>query len=715
MNKDGAKRHKADQDDNSKDNVVSLPETAGLLRVSDPENFLNRELSILQFNQRVLQQSLDQSIPLLERVRYLSICSSNLDEFFEVRVAGLRHVVSRHEGGSGPDGINPSELLKQIYDEAHNLVSEQYRILNDVLVPALAEENVIFPGRSQWSEEDAEWVRTYFRKQVAPVITPISLDLTHPFPRLINKSLHFLLRIDGIDAFGRDLNYAVLHLPRSLPRLVEFPGGDDDSVHRVLLLSDIVQECAEGLFPGMHIKGCYQFRLTRDSDLMLDEFEAEDLALVLQKELSSRDFGASVRLEVSANCPTKVINFLLLKCGLTEKELYEVNGPVNLNRFLQLLDIVDRPDLVYDGFTPGTPVDLERGNSMLKRISERDYLLHHPYESFWPVVDLLREAAADPQVLAIQQTLYRSGSESPIVAAMIDAASSGKEVTAVIELRARFDEAQNLVLAQRLQDAGVLVVYGVVGYKTHAKMMLIVRREKKKLKRYVHLGTGNYHASNAKVYTDYSLFTSNKAICEDVQRVFQQLTGMGMLTKLNQMWTAPFTLRSRVLRSIRREIKHAKEGRTGHVVAKLNSLTDPMIIEELYRASQVGVKVDLLVRGVCCLRPGVKGLSESITVRSIVGRFLEHSRVYYFADDGEDRLYCSSADWMERNLDRRVEACFPILQEDVKERLKEELISEYLCDTGLSWTLQADGQYERHVTRGTPRKVQERLLKALSR
>lgn len=699
------------------DNVLPLPQPKAPVRVSAPENFLNRELSILQFNHRVLQQSLDTSIPLLERVRYLSICSSNLDEFFEVRVAGLRHVVNRKEGGSGPDGINPVELLRHVYDEAHKLVSEQYRILNDVLIPALAEERVVFPARKEWSESDLNWVRTYFRKQVAPVITPISLDLTHPFPRLINKSLHFLLRIDGLDAFGRDLHYAVLHMPRSLPRLVELPpeSGERGDIHRVLLLSEIVRECAEDLFPGMHIKGCYQFRLTRDSDLMLDEFEAEDLALVLQKELSSRDFGASVRLEVSSDTPTRVTNFLLQKCSLTRDELYEVDGPVNLNRFTQLLNIADRPDLSWEGFTPGTPIDLERGNSLITRLSERDYLLHHPYESFWPVVELLREAAADPRVLAIQQTLYRSGSESPIVAAMIEAARAGKEVTAVIELRARFDEEENLALAQRLQDAGVLVVYGVVGYKTHAKMMLIVRREKKKLRRYVHLGTGNYHTNNAKMYTDYSLFTSNKLLCEDVQRVFQQLTGMGQLTKLNQMWTAPFTLRTRVLRAIRREVKLANEGRPGHVVAKVNSLTDPTVIEELYKASQAGVKIDLLVRGICCLRPGVENLSENITVRSIVGRFLEHSRVYYFANDGDDRIYCSSADWMERNLDRRVEACFPILQEDLKDRLKDELLNEYLADTGLSWTLQSDGQYVRNRSRGTPRKVQERLLRALSR
>ncbi|MEM7081385.1 MAG: polyphosphate kinase 1 [Pseudomonadota bacterium] len=684
-------------------------------RVSDSANFLNRELSILQFNQRVLAQSLDNSIPLLERVRYLSICSNNLDEFFEVRVAGLRHVVERRESATGPDGCSPSELLKQVYDQARQLVHEQYRLLNDVLMPALSDEKVFLPTRDQWSESELEWVRTYFRRQVAPVITPISLDLTHPFPRLVNKSLHFLLRIDGIDAFGRDLNYAVLHMPRSLSRLVEMPSDDDSPSHRVLLLSDIVQECAEDLFPGMQIKGCYQFRLTRDSDLMLDEFEAEDLAMVLQKELSSRDFGASVRLEVSAGCPKKVINFLLQKCGLTESELFEVDGPVNLNRLEQLLDIVNRADLAYEGFTPGVPSDLERGNSLIARIAERDYLLHHPYESFWPVVELVREAAADPQVLAIQQTLYRSGADSPIVEALIDAARAGKEVTAVIELRARFDEAENLMLAQRLQDAGVLVVYGVVGYKTHAKMMLVVRREKKKLKRYVHLGTGNYHMANARVYTDYSLLTSSKPIGEDVQRVFQQLTGMGTVTKLHQMWTAPFTLRDRLLRAIRREAKHAKEGGGGHIVAKMNSLTDPSIIEALYGASQAGVKIDLLVRGVCCLRPGVKGLSENITVRSIVGRFLEHSRVYYFADSGEDRLYCSSADLMERNLDRRVEACFPILQDDLKARLKSELLVDYLSDTGLSWTLLPSGQYERHTARGAPRKVQERLLKALGR
>lgn len=686
------------------------------IKISAPDNYINRELSILKFNWRVLQQSLDDSIPVLERVRYLSICSNNLDEFFEVRVAGLRHRVNRNDGSTGPDGIIPTTLLNMVYDDAQSLVKEQYRILSEVLYPALAEQGILFPDRDKWQEDDYHWIANYFRRQVAPVITPISLDLTHPFPRLINKSLHFLLRIDGVDAFGRNLEYAVLHMPRSLSRLVRMPTkGRAPGTQHIILLSEIIKEFASELFPGMTVKGCFQFRLTRDSDLLVDEMDAEDLAIILKEELSSRDFGASVRLEVHDDCPPKVVRFLLQKCGLTERELFRVNGPVNLNRYMQLINLAERPDLEYEGFTPGVPSELEHGQPLLDRVAEKDFMLEHPYESFWPVVEMLREAAIDPQVLAIQQTLYRTGSDSPIVVAMIDAARAGKEVTAVVELRARFDEAENIALAQRLQDAGVLVVYGVMGYKTHAKMMLIVRREKNKLKRYCHLGTGNYHVGNSRAYTDYSLLTSNKQMCEDVQKMFQQLTGMGKASQLSLLWVAPFALKQKIIAAIHAEVKNVKAGGRGHVVAKLNALTDVTLITELYKASQQGVQIDLLVRGICSLKPGVPGLSETISVRSIIGRFLEHSRCYYFYSNGADNLYCSSSDWMDRNLDGRVEVCFPVLQEDIKQRLKHELLNEYLKDTGLSWHLLPSGEYERRPVRGTPRKVQERLLHALSR
>ncbi|NNF17485.1 MAG: polyphosphate kinase 1 [Gammaproteobacteria bacterium] len=698
------------------DNVLPMipQDKADDARFSAAANYINRELSILQFNWRVLQQSLDPHVPILERIKYLAICSSNLDEFFEVRVAGVRHRVVRDDGSTGPDGISPTDLLNHIYEASRLLVDEKYRILNEKLYPALAETGIRFPEREEWSVADCEWVRDYFRKQVAPVITPISLDLTHPFPRLINKSLHFLLRMDGNDAFGRDLNYAILHMPKSLPRLVNLPADNGGgSAHRIILLSEIIEEFAEELFPGMHIKGCHQFRLTRDSDLMLDELGTEDLALALKKELSSRDFGASVRLEVNHDCPGKVANFLLQKCGLTERELFRVRGPVNLYRFMHLNDLIDRSDLKFEGFTPGVPADLAHGNSILNRVAEKDYLLEHPYQAFWPVIDMLREAGRDPDVLAIQQTLYRIGSNSPVIDALIDAAHAGKEVTAIIELRARFDEAENIAMAQRLQDAGALVVYGVVGYKTHAKMLLIVRREKKKLKRYAHLGTGNYHVGNAKMYTDYSLLTSNKHMCEDVHKVFQQLTGMGKVYNFNLLWTAPFTLKKNLITAIRKEVANVAAGGRGHIVAKLNSLTDGTVIEELYRASTAGVKIELLIRGICALRPGVAGVSENIRVCSIVGRFLEHSRLYYFYDNGEEHFYCSSADWMDRNLDRRVEISFPILQEDLKERLKKELLDEYLKDTGQSWHLQENGDYLRERAQGTPQIVQERLLKAL--
>ncbi|MHC9510099.1 polyphosphate kinase 1 [Kangiella sp. M94] len=677
-----------------------------------PEYYLNRELSLLAFNWRVLQQALDQSIPLLERMRFIFICSNNLDEFFEVRVAGLRHSLARGEARFGLNGLSTEEVLRQVNEQAHKLVEEQYRIFNQELLPRLAEEDIHFLSPKHWDDEQYKWLKKYFKQQVTPVISPISLDLTHPFPRLVNKSLHFLLHLHGNDAFGRDLEFAVLHMPRSLPRIIELPekiGGSDG--HNFVYLSAIISEFAEDLFPGMEISGCYQFRLTRDSDLLLEEKGIEDLASALKRELQSRNFGAAVRLEVGESCPNKIVNFLLQKCNLTADDLYRVNGPVNLNRLISLPDLVERPDLKFAGFTPKVPDDIHR-RGVFDVVSERDVLLHHPYQSFQPVIDFVRQAASDPEVLAIKQTLYRTGSQSAIVEALIEAAQSGKEVTAVVELRARFDEASNIELAQKLQEAGVLVVYGVVGYKTHAKMTLIVKRDKKHLTRFVHLGTGNYHAGNARLYTDYSLLTSDPEICEDVHKVFQQLTGMGKVYQLHKLWHAPFTLHDNIMKSIQTETENALAGKKAAIIIKINSLTDQSLIEALYRASIAGVTIKLIVRGVCCLRPGIESVSENIEVISIIGRFLEHSRVYYFYADGEEHVYAASADWMERNLYYRVETCFPILSKSAKQQMIKEL-KLMTSEKIQSWHLHADGEYRFSDIKNS-KKLHDLLLAKLS-
>ncbi|WP_018625546.1 polyphosphate kinase 1 [Kangiella aquimarina] len=698
-------------DDRAQQTALSMDDL-NKMSLNNPEYYLNRELSLLAFNWRVLQQALDQSIPLLERMRFIFICSNNLDEFFEVRVAGLRHSLARGEARPGLNGLSTEEVLRQVNEQAHKLVEEQYRIFNQELLPKLAEENIHFLSPKHWDDEQYKWLKKYFKQQVTPVISPISLDLTHPFPRLVNKSLHFLLHLHGNDAFGRDLEFAVLHMPRSLPRIIELPekiGGSDG--HNFVYLSAIISEFAEDLFPGMEISGCYQFRLTRDSDLLLEEKGIEDLASALKRELQSRNFGAAVRLEVGESCPNKIVNFLLQKCNLTADDLYRVNGPVNLNRLISLPDLVERPDLKFSGFTPKVPDDIQR-RGVFDVVTERDVLLHHPYQSFQPVIDFVRQAASDPEVLAIKQTLYRTGSQSAIVEALIEASQSGKEVTAVVELRARFDEASNIELAQKLQEAGVLVVYGVVGYKTHAKMTLVVKREKKHLTRFAHLGTGNYHAGNARLYTDYSLLTSDPEICEDVHKVFQQLTGMGKVYQLHKLWHAPFTLHDNIMQAIQIETENALAGKKSGIIIKVNSLTDQSLIEALYRASVAGVKVKLIVRGVCCLRPGIEGISDNIEVISIIGRFLEHSRIYYFYADGSENVYAASADWMERNLYYRVETCFPILSDSAKQQVIKEL-KLMTSERVQSWHLHADGQYHfSHIKNS--KKLHDLLLSKLS-
>ncbi|MAK29721.1 polyphosphate kinase 1 [Acinetobacter sp.] len=672
------------------------------------DRYINRELSILDFHLRVLEQAVDPLHPLLERMNFLLIFSRNLDEFFEIRVAGVLEQLDLGNESRSPDGLTPKQVLEQISKTAHAAIERQYRILNEEILPKLREEDICFLRRGELTPAQSSWVKKYFQEQVAPVLTPISLDPAHPFPRLVNKSLNFVITLEGKDAFGRQIDLAVVPAPRSLPRVVRLPDELTGGKEHHVMLSAIIHEHVSDLFPGMTATGCYQFRVTRNADLALNE-DVEDLAKALKGELSSRRFGRAVRLEVTENCPKHIYEYLLDEFDLDEEQLYKVEGPVNLAR---LLSNFKRPHLRYDSHTPVIPKILKKSENIFAAMQKQDILLHHPFESFAPVINLLREAARDPQVLAIKQTLYRSGPDSEIVQILAEAARNGKEVTAVIELRARFDEESNIAVANVLQEAGAVVVYGIVGYKTHAKMIMVVRRENNKLVRYVHLGTGNYHAGNARIYTDYGLLTTDKELCEDVHRIFQELTGMGKMAKLKKLLHAPFTLHAQLLNFIDDEIANVKAGKPAHIIVKVNALTELQLINKLYEASQAGVQIDLIIRSICCLRPGLPGLSENIRVRSIVGRFLEHTRVYYFSNHGDARIYCSSADWMDRNLFNRVEACFPIEDSALKKRIYQQGLLNYLQDNQQAWLLQSDGTWVRvESTEGeTAHNAQQTLL-----
>ena len=680
--------------------------------LSQPGLYLNRQLSLLEFNRRVLAQAADSGNPLLERLKFLCIASSNMDEFFEIRVAGLRQARELGVGQSGPDSRTPQQVLREISERSHALVEEQYRLLNEEVTPALAEADIRFLRRNEWSAEQQDWIRGYFETELLPILSPLGLDPAHPFPQVLNKSLNFIVSLEGKDAFGRSSGMAVVQAPRALPRIIQLPGelagnGPFDFV----FLSSIIHAHVTDLFPGMNATGCYQFRVTRNSDLYVDEEEVDDLLRAMEGELPSRRYGDAVRLEVAANCPEHMASFLLDEFELDAEALYQVNGPVNLNRLLAVCDLVDRPDLKYPGFTPGLPAELGHGGDPFKVMRRRDVLLHHPFESFAPVVELLRQAAQDPDVLAIKQTLYRTGPDSAVVDHLVAAARAGKEVTVVVELRARFDEAANIGLANRLQEAGAHVVYGVVGHKTHAKMMLVIRREGRRLRHYVHLGTGNYHSRTARLYTDYGLLTANPQIGEDVHRVFLQLTSLGKVSALSHLLESPFTLHPGMIDKIAREQAHAEAGRSARIIIKVNSLVEPRIIRALYAASQAGVPIDLIVRGMCCLRPGVEGVSDNIRVRSIIGRFLEHTRVFYFANNATPEVFCSSADWMERNFFRRVETAFPLLDADLRERVIDDL-QTYLDDNTQAWVLDCEGEYHRlePATADTAANAQTALL-----
>ncbi len=665
------------------------PATAPALR--DPTLYANRELGQLDFNFRVLAQAQDPAVPLLERLRYLCISCTNLDEFFEIRGGSVRHAIDFGLPAAA-DGLAPSVLLGRIHDRAAELVDAQYRCFYDEIRPALWDQGIRLLQREQWTPDQVAWLRAHFRDEIMPVLSPLALDPAHPFPKILNKSLNVVVLLEGRDAFGREGHMAIVRAPRSLPRIIRLPDadGDGDACHDFVFLSSVLSAFVDELFPGMKVKGAHQFRVTRNSELIVDEDDVDNLALALRDELLGRGYLRAVRLEIDERCPPDVVRMLLDNFELPQNAVYKINGPVNLNRVVQVYDMVHRPDLKFRPFQPRMSRDLE---GMFDAIRQDDVLLHHPYDAFAPVLELIRQAAEDPNVLAIKQTLYRTGKDSPIVEHLIQAARNGKDVTVVVELRARFDEEANLGLADRLQDAGVQVVYGVVGYKTHAKMLLVVRREGRQLRRYVHLGTGNYHSGTARAYTDFSLMTADPDIGHDVHLIFQQLSGLAAPLQLKHLLQSPFTLHAGVLARIAREAEHARAGRPARIVAKMNALNEPQVIEALYAASQAGVEIDLVVRGACTLRTGLPGVSDNIRVRSIVGRFLEHHRIWWFANDGTPDLFCSSADWLERNLLRRVETAFPILDAAAAERVYREGLANYLADNQNAWDLQADGHY----------------------
>jgi polyphosphate kinase len=682
-----------------------------------PELYLNRELGQIEFNRRVLALAQDRRVPALERLRYLCIVDSNLDEFFEIRVAGLKEQIAAR-APPGADGLPLEDVFRAVVRSTRELVSRQYEILNNDVLPQLAAEGIRILRRTKWSAAQKAWVRDYFFRELMPVLTPIGLDPSHPFPRLLNKSLNFVVALEGKDAFGRKSSMAIVQAPRVLPRVIALPRKIAGCEFGFMFLSSILHAHVGELFPGMTVVGCYQFQLTRNSDLYIDEEELRELKSLrkaLQGELSQRQFGDGVRLEVADECPRALADALLQQFGLKEQDLYQINGPVNLVRLQQIADSVDRPALKFPAFIPGLPRELTRHPNIFDCIRRSDILLHHPFQSFLPVVNFIEQAATDPKVVAIKQTVYRTGAQSAMMELLMQAARSGKAVTVVVELMARFDEEANINWAQRLEEAGAHVIYGVVGHKTHGKMALVVRREGPLLRRYVHLSTGNYHSRTATLYTDFGLFTCNDEVSADVNEVFMQLTGLGKASKLKHLWQAPFTLHQRMIKAIQNEARIAAAGRKARIIARMNALLEPEIIAALYAASQAGVSIDLLVRGVCSLRPGLPGISDNIRVRSVIGRFLEHSRVFYFHNDGAEDVYLSSADWMDRNFFRRIEICFPVLEPRLKRRVIREGLAPYFSRDIEGWDMDASGQYRFHKgRRGKAGNVQSNLLDMLA-
>src|SRR5467141_3469002 len=663
-------------------------------RFGDPKNFINRELSWLEFNRRVLEEAQDPTQPLIERVKFLCIFSSNLDEFFEIRVAGIKQQIESETSDVAADGLSPTETFNQIQRLAHELVATEYELWSTELLPQLAKNGIRVRNVSELNAKRTAWARKYFQDEVLPMLTPLAVDASHPFPELLNKSHNLLVRAKA--QRGGEPLLAIVQVPRVVPRLILMPRGkgDEEPWEYIYLASLIKQHIAE-LFPGLILDAVHAFRVTRNSDLYIDEEEAENLLRTIEQELRRSSRGDAVRLEVEADCPKDFIELLTGFFDLTEADVYKLDGPLSMAHLTPLLtndafaQLKDRP------FQPGRDPALPPHADMFEVMRRQDVLLHHPYESFDPVVELIEEAAQDPQVLAIKITLYRTSGDSPIVQALMNAAAAGKQVTALVELRARFDEAANIQWARQLEEAGAHVVYGVVGLKTHCKALLIVRRDADRLRHYVHLGTGNYHPRTARTYTDFSLFTCEPQLTDEVSTVFNTLTGLAGYPGLKKLMVAPFDMQSRLIKCIDRERDHARAGKPARIIAKLNSLVDSEIIEKLYEASCAGVKIDLIVRGICCLRPQVPGLSDNIRVISIVGRFLEHSRVYYFENAGQSDLYLSSADWMPRNFYRRVEIAFPIDAPALREEMVNDILPSLLNDQVKARELEPDGSYVR--------------------
>lgn len=685
------------------------------MKISNPNNdvdniYLNRELSQLAFNRRVLAQAENATIPLLERLRYLCIASSNLDEFFEVRIASLL-AKSRLDGA-----IEEPPALKKLLDhasvECHRIIEHQYALLNQQVLPELANAGIHLLRHHERNEAQRAWVKSYFEREVRPLLTPIGLDPAHPFPQVVNKSLNFIVELSGKDAFGRGTAIAILKAPRVLPRVIRLPDSlSDNQGIELCLLSSVIHAHISDLFTGRDVVSYSQFRITRNSDLWVDDEDVKNLRQALQGELQSRQFGVAVRLEVAMNCPPHLSQFLLDQFSINKNRLYAVDGPVNMVRLLEIIEHANQAALRFPVFTPKFPSQLANGD-LFSALRKRDILLHHPFQSFMPVVDFIRNAANDPDVVAVKQTIYRTGMNSDLMESLITAAQRGKEVTVIVELMARFDEEANINWADRLERVGAQVVYGVVGMKTHAKLALVIRREEGVLRYYCHLGTGNYHPTTTKFYTDFGLLTANLALAMEVNEIFMHLTSLTKPKKLQHLWLAPFTMQKEFIRAIRNEAQIAREGRPARIIAKMNALLDESVIAALYSAAAQGVKIDLIIRGACALRPGVHGLSENIRVRSIVGRFLEHSRIYYFRNDLAHDIYLSSADWMNRNLFRRIEVAFPILDKTLKNRIMNEGLMPYLKDNQDAWQLGPSGVYaQKKLRRGqSPFSAQQFLM-----
>ncbi len=675
--------------------------------------FLDRELSQLAFNRRVMAQAEDATIPVLERLRYLCIVSSNLDEFFEVRVASLLAAASV----DGDLATHPAlaATLERVSNECHELVKRQYEIFNTAVLPEMKAQGIHIVRHSQRNEAQRAWVKDYFDREVRPLLTPIGLDPAHPFPQVVNKSLNFIVALSGKDAFGRGTAIAIVKAPRVLPRVIRLPDHlNKDGGVSFCLLSSVIHAHISEMFAGRDVMAYSQFRVTRDSDLWVDEDEVKNLRQALKGELQGRAYGRSVRIEVAKNCPPELSQFLLDQFGLDQSRLYRVDGPVNMVRLNEIVEQARRPELRFPPFIAGVQAKTVN-NDIFATIRKHDILLHHPYQSFQTVIDFIRSAALDPAVVAIKQTVYRTGMNSDLMEALIAAARSGKEVTVVVELMARFDEEANINWADKLEQAGAQVVYGVVGLKTHAKIALVIRRDEGGLGYYAHLGTGNYHPTTTKFYTDFGILTCRPELGRDVNEVFMHLTSLTKPQRMHHIWLAPFALQDQIIKAIRNEAKIAKSGRPGRIIAKINALTDEPVIRALYAASKDGVKIDLIVRGACTLMPGVPGLSENIRVRSIIGRFLEHSRIYYFRNDLAHDVMLASADWMNRNLLRRIEVAFPVLDRGLKRRVIAEGLTPYLKDNSNAWELDEHGHYHRRKARGKQKafSAQQHLMELL--